>query len=146
MATSASQDVNVLKRAAKNAVVKNLIELNDAVSIDEGTFRNIVHGCTNTLIAIAFSKELTETVAIPVTQRAGRFINYLSTTVGFKYDHLDTFLVVLCKYGGVCGTEAAKGVAKDYGYKLPKYEAYITDSSNASDTHVVHDEITGAEC
>jgi hypothetical protein len=117
-------DTKVFEKEAENAIISNIRQLNNAVSINDAVFRNIVLSSVEySLITLSFSKTIIETDKTALDERAARFINSILAVVGFNHKHLDTFLLILHNEGGITGIEIARMIAKDYGGhdRLPKY-------------------------
>lgn len=118
--------------AAREAVRKNIVHLNKAVSL---SFENVILACEEKeLIVSSFRQQLIHT---PHKTRCIEFIDCIHNTVGLNPAHLDTFLSILHD-GGPATSEVAKSVAKSCkftllhvwmydvtldGYNLPKYES-----------------------
>ena len=102
----------VIKRAASEAMKKNTVALNRAIS---PSFENIILTCEqDDLIALDFRQKLLQT---PQTTRCIEFIDYIRNIVEIEPSHLDTFLSILHKEGPLT-SEVAKSVAKYCKYTI----------------------------
>ena len=101
--------------SGKEAVRKNLVDLNSALSAHPDTFRSIVIMCEQKgLITTGVSSGLLDTLTGRSTQdRANQLVRDLQTTIELKPECLDTFLCILKQKGGVAGCTVAQNIAKE---------------------------------
>ena len=100
--------------SAKEAVRKNLVDLNSALSAHPETFQSIVLKCQQEgLITPVVSKGLLELTGRSIQDRANQLVTNLQTTIGLQPDYLDTFLCILKDEKDVSCSTVAQNIAKE---------------------------------
>ena len=105
--------VHMEKRAATEAVRKNLSSLVDALST-ESTLRGVTIACEQAgLITSGNKRDLLDSSTGQSSQsRASQLVGILQTIVGFKSEYLDTLLCILVNTGGVSGRVVANNISE----------------------------------
>ena len=101
--------------SGKEAVRKNLVDLNSALSAHQETFISIVLKCQEEdLITTGVGNGLLDPlIGRSIQDRAYQLVNYLQTIIGLQPECLDTFLCILKDEGGVSGRTVAQNIAKE---------------------------------